>query len=179
MGVQGQPRRSRLRLLIGLVLVVLVVGGIAAYVLDAGFHDRVESAVGSVGRVYDTWSHPSAQAIDSKIETYWLADSSGGQPTLTMNLDKATDVVGIRFQVGSSIGPDFTNYARPRTVELQLPGVAPVRLLLKDDPAAQEFPVTGSAVQTLVLRILDWYPATDPAQPLIAVRDITVIGQAP
>jgi len=179
MGAQGQPRRSRLRLIIVLVLLLVVVGSVAAYALDDGFRGQVSSAVGSVGRMYDTWSHPSGQAIDSKIETYWLADSSGGQPTLTMNLDKATNVVAIRFQIGSSIGPDFTTYARPKTVEVQLPGAAPVRLLLKDDPAAQEFKVSGSAVQALTLRIVDWYPATDPNQPLIAVREITVIGQGP
>jgi hypothetical protein len=179
MGAQGQPRRSRVRLIIVLVLLLVIVGGVAAYALDDGFRGQVSSAVGSVGRIYDTWSHPSGQAIDSKIETYWLADSSGGSPTLTINLDKATNVVAVRFQIGSSIDADFTTYARPRTVELQLPGAAPVRLLLKDDPAAQEFQVSGSEVQALTLRILDWYPAADPNQPLIAVREITVIGQGP
>jgi hypothetical protein len=179
MGARGQPRRSRVRLLIVLVLLVVVVGAGAAYVLDEGVRTQVSSAFGSIGRMYDTWSHPPAQAIDSKIETYWLADPGGGQPTLTMNLDQATNVVAIRFQVGSSIGASFTDYARPRTVEVQLPGAAPVRLLLKDDPAAQEFAISGSSVQTLVVRIIDTYPAADPAQPLIALREVTVIGQAP
>jgi hypothetical protein len=179
MGTAGQPRRSRVRLVVALVVVLLIAGAAGAYFLNASFHDQVTSAIGSVGRLYDTWSHPPSQAYDSKIETYWLADSSSGQPTLTMNLAQATNMVGIRFQMGSSAGPDFSTYARPKTVELQLPGAAPVRLLLKDDPAAQEFPVTAAAVQTLTLRILDWYPAVDPGQPLIAVREITVIGQAP
>lgn len=179
MGTRGQPRRSRLRLIIVLVLLVVVVGSVAAYALDEGFRGQVSSAVGSIGRLYDTWSHSSSQAIDSKIETYWLADSSGGPPTLTINLDKATNVVAIRFQIGSSIGSDFTTYARPKTVEVQLPGAAPVRLLLKDDPAAQELGVSGKEVQTLTLRFVDWYPAADPSQPLIAVREITVIGQGP
>jgi len=178
MGETGQPRRSVVKPVALVLVLVLVVGLIAGYLFDGGFRRTVDGLIGSLGNMVDTTTHQANLAFDGDIATYWLADPSGGTPTANVPLTDTVNLLKVLVHSGAGVGPEFERYARPKTIEFEFPSLPPVRRVLADDPAAQEFDLKVPAVGTYVFRIIDFYPARDPNQKLVALREIELTASA-
>jgi hypothetical protein len=174
MGRAGSKRRAISLPRVLLMLVALgVIAALVGYVLVPDVRQRVDSAVGDVRRMFDTFSNPGTQALDDDIATYWLADPSGETPSVNVNFGDTINLVSVTFHSGAGTGDDFSRYGRPRTVEFRFPGGgSPVRVVLRDDPAAQEHPLEVDSVRTIELRIVDFYGADADGEPLIALREV-------
>lgn len=179
MGAAGQPRRSRLKpvlLVLVLAAVVVLVGG---YFVDSRIKGAIDGAIGNVRNLIETTSHPAGQAFDGKIETFWLADPSGSPASAKVPLTETVDLIRVLVHSGAGAGPEFTAYGRPRTVEFLFPSLDPIQIELADDPAAQEFDLEVPAVGEYEFRIIDFYEADDPGQRLVALRDVILTASIP
>ena len=126
----------------------------------------------------DTTSHQANLAFDGDVATYWLSDPSGGTPTATVPLTETVNLLKVLVHSGAGAGPEFDRYRRPKTIEFVFPSLAPIRKVLADDPAAQEFDLKVPAVATYVFKIIDYYPASDASQKLIALREVELTASA-
>jgi len=171
---RSSSRSGVLRRVLLLLVVLVLVGAVASYFVVPEVRERVDSAVTDARRMFETWSNPGSRALDKDIVTYWLADPSGDtSPTVSVNFGETINLETATFHIGANTGEDFRHYRRPRTVEFRVPGsTAPIRLVLRDDPAAQEHPIEVDAVRTMELRIIDFHASDADGEPLVALREI-------
>jgi hypothetical protein len=177
MGSKGRSAGWFLKRLIVLALVVVIVAPIVGYFAVPSFHDQVNSMLGQGGANVTLAQHPSTNALDKDVNTFWLADQASGHTTVTVNFAQTTDLAGLIFHIGAP-GTDFGTYGRPREVQLIFPGnPTPVSILLKDDPAAQQrcLPQRVS-VRTFDVRIAGSFPAQGSNSNLVATREIEFIA---
>lgn len=179
MGSAGQPRRSRVKPVLLVLLLAAVLVLVGGYFVDSRIKGAVDGAIGSVRNLIETTTHPPGQAFDGKIETFWLADPGGGTPAQRVPLTETVDLIRVLVHSGAGAGPEFTAYGRPRTIEFQFPSVDSIEIELEDDPAAQEFELDVPAVGEYVFRIIDFYEADDPDQHLVALRDVILTFSIP
>ena len=178
MGTAGQPGRSIIKPALLILVVGLLVVLVGAYFIDRGVRRTVDGLIGSVGTLVDTTTHQANLAFDGNASTYWLVDPSGGIPTEQVPLKDTVNVTKVLVHSGAGTGPEFQQYRRPKTIEFTFPSKSPIKIVLADDPAAQEFALPMPAVAVYQFRILDFYPAANPDQKLIALREVQVIASA-
>jgi hypothetical protein len=176
----GQKGRSAgwfLRRAVVLILVIVIVAPVVSYFVVPSFHDRINSLLGQGTTSAVLLQHPSTNALDKDVNTFWLADQASGQTTVTVNFGQTTDLAGLIFNIGAPAS-DYATYGRPREVQVTFPGVpTPVSILLDDSPAAQQRCLQQHAsVRTLNIRIVSSYPPSGANQNLVATREIEFIA---
>ena len=118
--------------------------------------------------------HQGICAVDDNTATFWLADSSSGAVTVTIQFAQPTDIGVLVFHAGSATDSQFSFHARPRRVRLAVTGstAPPVELELKDQSEAQSLSVDLRKVSSVELRILDTFPASQGGRDTIALREV-------
>ena len=171
----GRPARGSGvgRRLFLLLIALALVGALASYFVVPEVRERVDSMVADGRRAWDTFRNPGGNALDDDVATYWLADTSGDTPSVSVNFSDTINLVTATFHSGAGSGDEFTRYRRPRTVEFSHPGGGrPVRIVLRDDAAAQEHDLELPGVRALEMRILDFYGGASEGEVLVALREV-------
>jgi hypothetical protein len=178
MGARGQPRRSILKRVIVVLLVLLIVLPIVGYFTVPAVRQAIDGLINRGRFALTLQQNPSGNAIDGNVGTVWLADPAGGPPTLTVNFTETTNLSGMIFQIGAAPGADYASHARPRQVELVFPGdTRTIRIDLDDNAAPQERCLNQRQdVRTLDIRILSTYPPAAGGQNLVGMREIEFIA---
>lgn len=179
MGRAGQPKPSRVKRIVVIVLLIVILAPIIGYFTVPAVRSRIDGLLNDASVAFALWRNPSGNAIDSNVGTMWLANPASGVPALTVNFTKTTNLAELIFQVGATPGAEYATYARPRQVELVFPGEAQtVTLELQDDPGAQETCLNQiHAVRTFEIRILSVYEPDRPGQDLVALREVEFIAE--
>jgi hypothetical protein len=168
---------SLLRTFLVTMLLVIVLGGIFAYLALPGFRQavnrEVDVAVTDVRRLInpsyvqvhpvttsassEITSHPSQLATDLINNDYWAADlSRDPQPTLTVTFDGATDLDAL--VVTSGAAADYTRLARPKTIQISYSDGTGEQVTVKDDPQATAYVIHARHVTSMTLRVISVYP---------------------
>ena len=166
-----------LKRLLVVVLVLVLVVPVVGYFAVPSFHNQINSLLGQGGTSATLLQHPSTNALDKDVNTFWLADQASGHTTVTVSFAQTTDLAGLIFNTGAP-GTDFATYGRPREVQLVFPGVpTPVAMLLNDVAAPQKLCLpTKAQVRTFDIRIVSSYPPSGGDQNLVATREIEFIA---
>ncbi len=177
MGREGRSRGSFVKWLLMIVVVVVVLAPVVGYLAVPGIHDQIDSLLGQGGQQVILLRHPSSNALDKDITTYWLADPANGDDTVTVNFSETTNLAGLIFHVGAT-GADYQTYGRPSQVQLVFPGEPkPVSILLNDDPAPQQRCLKKpESVRTFDIKIVGSNPGQSPDQDLVALREVEFIA---
>ena len=177
LGAKGRSAGWLFKRLLVVLIVIVLVAPVVGYFVIPGFHDQINSMLGQGGTSATLLQHPSTNALDKDVNTFWLADQASGHTTVTVNFGQTTDLAGLIFNAGAS-GNDFANFGRPREVQLVFPGVpTPVSMLLNDVPSPQKLCLPKVAsVRTFDIRIVSSYPPAGSNQNLVATREIEFIA---
>ncbi|HEX5241145.1 MAG TPA: zinc-ribbon domain-containing protein [Candidatus Limnocylindrales bacterium] len=189
LGDEGQQRPGVLSRLVPLVLVALIAFGATSLVVMPSARSFVADRVNDVrlqffGQISDI--HPTAaqgagvgantgsKAVDDNTATFWLADPSKGAPTLTASFGTTFNLGGLVLHSGSTTQSDFTKHRRPKTIELSFPGTtaAAIQVSLADTADPQPMSVDVRSIQTVVVKVLDWYESGAGGDQLVAIREI-------
>lgn len=178
MGRAGQPRPSRLKRVIFVLLLLLVLGPIVAYFTVPAARSRIDGLINDASVAFALSRHPSSNALDKNVATFWLADPNAGVPTLIVNFTDTTDLAGLIFQSGATPGAEYQNHARPWRVELVFPGETQTVIVeLQDDPGPQQKCLAQNhSVRTFEMRIVSVYEADPGGQDLVALREVEFIS---
>lgn len=178
MGRAGQPRPSRVKRIVVIVLLVVILAPIVGYFAVPAVRSRIDGLLNDASVAFALWRNPSGNAVDSNVATMWLANPVSGVPSVTVNFTETTNLAGLIFQIGATPGAEYAAHARPRQVELVFPGeTQTVTLDLADDPGPQERCLDQRhAVRTFEIRILGVYEPDRPGQDLIALREVEFIA---
>lgn len=156
------------------VLLLLIIVPAVAYFTVPAVRNRIDDLINDASVAITLFRNPPGNAIDSNVASFWLADPASGVPSVTVNLDKTTNLAGMTFQSGAPPGAEFERHARPRRVEVVFPGEAQTETFeLLDDPAPQLRCLNQiRVVQTLEIRILSVYEPPTDSQALVALREV-------
>jgi hypothetical protein len=174
MGRRGRSAGWYIKRLLVVALVVAIIAPVVAYFAVPSFKEQINALLGQGGATVLLSQHPSTAALDTDINTYWLADQASGHTTVTVNFGgKAEDLAALTFNTGAP-GQDFAKYGRPREVQLIFLGDPnPVSILLDDTPAPQPKCLhTNHLTATFDIRIVSSYPPQGADKNLVAVREI-------
>jgi hypothetical protein len=170
MGRKGRSAGWFVKRAVVLLVLVLVIAPVIGYFAVPAFKTQVDALLGSGGASVVLLQHPSTNALDADVNTFWLADPSSGNATLTVTFAKTINLAGITFYGGAS-GSDYANYGRPKQVDVSFPGnPQPVHLLLNDDPATQVRCVGPVQLATFTIRVVSSYPGRPPNPDFVALR---------
>jgi hypothetical protein len=189
LGEAGRPRPSAIRRVGPLLVVAAIAFGATSLLVVPGPRAFVEGAVTDLRlrflpQIVDIHpvgvSGPSVGAngadltIDDNTATFWLADPAAGDATLTVDVGSTVNLGGLVVHGGSSTESDFTKHRRPRTIELTFPGTErpAVDLGLKDTSDPQPLSLDVRGVETVVIRVVDWYESGAGGDELLAIREI-------
>ena len=177
LGRSGRGAGWFLKRLLVVALVLVVLAPIIGYLAVPAFHDQVNSLLGQGGTNVVLLQHPSTNALDKDVNTFWLADQASGQTTVTVSFAQTTDLAGLIFNTGAP-GTQFANFGRPREVQLVFPGVpSPVTMLLNDVPAPQRLCLPAKTqARTFDIRVVSSYPPASGNQNFVATREIEFIA---
>jgi len=177
LGREGRSAGWFVKRALVILLVIVIVAPIVGYFAIPSFHDKINSLFGQGSTSAILLQHPSTNALDKDVNTFWLADQASGQTTLTVNFGQTTDLAGLIFNTGAPAN-DFATYGRPREVQLTFLGnPTPVSMLLDDSPAPQQRCLQQHAsVRTFNVRIVSSYPPSGANQNLVATREIEFIA---
>lgn len=178
MGARGQPRPSRLKRVVLVLLVLVIVLPIVGYFTVPAVRQQIDGLLNKAGVAFTTFRNPSGNALDGNVGTVWLADATAGAPTLTVTFPGTTSLAGMIFQIGAEPGPDYGSHARPRQVELSFPGETQTVLIdLQDDPGPQERCLNRNHdVATFNIKIVSVYPSGTGGQNLVGLREVEFIS---
>jgi hypothetical protein len=178
MGRAGQPRPSRVKRIIFVLLLLLILGPIIAYFTVPAVRSRIDGLINDASIAFTLSRNPSDSALDKNAATYWLADPNAGVPTLTVNFTDTTDLAALTFLSGATPGADYQNHARPWRVELVFPGETQTVILeLQDTPAPQTRCLgQNHSVRTFQMRIVSVFEADPGGQDLVALREVDFIS---
>ncbi|HEY7023466.1 MAG TPA: hypothetical protein VH371_00750 [Candidatus Limnocylindrales bacterium] len=177
MGRTGRSAGWFLKRALVILVLIIIVAPIVGYFAVPSFHDKVNSLIGQGGTSAILLQHPSTNALDKDVNTFWLADQASGQTTVTVNFGQTTELAGLIFNIGAPAS-DYSTYGRPRQVELTFPGnPTPVMMILDDSPAPQQRCLQQHpSVRTFNVRIVSSYPPSGANQNLVATREIEFIA---
>jgi len=169
---------SLLRTFLLTMLVVVLLGGILAYLAVPAFRQavnrEVDIAVTDLRRLInpsyvqvhpvtttvssETTGHPGQLATDLINNDYWAANTPGDpQPTLQVTFDGATDLDAIVVTNGAA-GPDYQQLARPKTLQITYSDGTGEQVTLKDTPQATAYIVHARQVTSMTVRVIAVYP---------------------
>jgi hypothetical protein len=175
---------SLLRTFLVTMLLVVVIGGIFAYLALPGFraavNREIDIAVTDVRRLInpsyvqvhpvttsassEVTGHPSQLATDLINNDYWAADTTRDpEPTLTVTFDGPTDLDAIVVTNGAA-PPDYPRLARPKTLQISYSDGTGEQVTLKDDPHATAYIVHARGVTSMTIRIVNVYPGEASTQ---------------
>jgi hypothetical protein len=177
LGRKGRSAGWFVKRLIVVAIVVALIAPVVGYFAVPSFKEQINSLLGQSGASVILLQHPSTNALDKDINTFWLADQASGHTTVTVNFGQTTSLAGLIFHSGAP-GTDYTTYGRPLEVQLVFPGNPnPVTMRLNDDPAPQKLclPTVASA-RTFDIRIVSSFPPSGSNQNLVALREVEFIA---
>jgi ribosomal protein L40E len=175
---------SLVRTFLVTMLLVVLIGGIFAYLALPGFraavNREIDIAVTDVRRLInpsyvqvhpvttngssEVQAHPAQLATDLINNDYWAADlSRDPEPTLTVSFDGPTNLDAIVVTSGAST-PDYANLARPKTLQISYSDGTGEQVTLKDDPHATAYIVHARGVTSMTIRIVNVYPGQASTQ---------------
>jgi ribosomal protein L40E len=187
-GEAGQPRPSVLRRIAPLLVVAIIAFGatslvipgtraaIGGVVTDLKLRFLPEIAdvhpVGATGE--GVGSNTAKLAIDDNTATFWLADPAAGDPALTVDIGSKINLGGLVVHSGSSTQSDFPKHRRPKTIELTFPGTdrPAVDQVLADTSDPQPVSLDVRGVETVVIRVVDWFESGAGGDQFVAIREI-------
>lgn len=187
MGERRKPGRSIAKTLFLLALVAVVIAPIAGYVAVPDIRERANAAFADLRlrflpRIEDVHpgavsgkgvgGHPGSDAGDDDRTTYWLADPGANAVAVTITFNQTTDLGGIIFHPGSATDSSFQRHRRPKTVRLTTPGKPPVEVVVADTSEPVPLTIDIRGVDTLEVRIVDWWESAQGGDKLIALREI-------
>lgn len=167
---------SLLRTFLLTMLLVVLVGGVFAYVALPPFRQAVNSEIDVLVTdlrrlINPTWvqvhpvstsasseiaGHPAAFTSDLVSNDYWAADTARDpQPTLVFTFDGPTDLDALVITSGAAT--DFARIARPRTIQITYSDGTGETLTLKDDAQATAYSVHARQVTSMTMRITGVY----------------------
>ena len=187
LGTGGRFHRPRLGTLIILAVVLIVVGGVAAYASIPDIRDRVNSIIDDVqgkthpGQVIHAdatapgpTGHDGSKAVDENLATWWSANPAK-QPTLAVTFQSPIDLHAVNFYSGPDKAQvDPLSEQRPQHVQILAPDGSSTTLELKDTDQIQTFPVNMPGVSRLSVVILDTY--TTGGGKTVALREVEFVG---
>lgn len=171
---------SLLRTFLLTMLLVVVLGGIFAYLALPGFraavNREIDVAVTDIRRLInpsyiqvhpvttsvssEVTGHPGQLATDLINNDYWAADMARDpQPTLTVTFDGATDLDALVVTNGAA-GPDYPNLARARTLQISYSDGTGEQVTLKDVPQGTPYIIHARGVTSMTVRIVAVYPGS-------------------
>jgi type II secretory pathway pseudopilin PulG len=169
---------SLVRTFLVTMLIVVVIGGIFAYLALPGFRQavnrEVDIAVTDLRRLInpsyiqvhpvttsvssEISSHPGQMAADLINNDYWAADlTRDPQPTLTFTFDGSTDLDALVVTNGAP-NPDYSRLARPKTLQISYSDGTGEQVTLKDVPQATAYIIHARGVTSMTVRIVSTYP---------------------
>jgi hypothetical protein len=162
------------------MLLVVVLGGIFAYLALPGFRQSVNREI-DIGwtdlrrLVNPGWiqvtpattnvsseigGHPGKLATDLVNNDYWAADlTRDQQPTLTVTFNGATDLDALVVTNGAPAA-DFSNLARARTLQITYSDGTGEQVTLKDVPQATAYTIHARHVTSMTVRFVNVYPGS-------------------
>jgi hypothetical protein len=168
------------RTFLATLLLVVLVGGGAAYAALPGLRDAVNQRVdrtttdfrrnvlnpgytevspAQVRATSEISGHPARNAADLITNDYWATDvARDPTPTLVFTFNGATDLDALLVTSGAP-NPDYARLARPRTVELTYSDGTGERLTLSDDPRGVSYTIHARQTTSVAMRITSVYPA--------------------
>jgi hypothetical protein len=170
------------------MLTVVLVGGILAYTLVPGLRQavnlRIDLAVTQVRlTLHPTYVpvHAVSTAVSSEIagypasfltdnvnNDYWAADvSRDPQPEMVITFDGKTDLDALVITSGAN-GPDFSRYARPKTIQIAYSDGTGETVTLRDDWNSVAYHVHARQVTSMTVRITSVYPVADSTDVAMA-----------
>jgi hypothetical protein len=113
-------------------------------------------------------------AVDNNTNTFWLAETGAGDPALTVEIGSTINLGGLVVHSGSTTESDFTGHRRPKTLELSFPGTEQpdVELPLADTSDPQSIALDVRQIDTVVIRVTEWFESGAGGDDLIAIREI-------
>jgi hypothetical protein len=175
---------SLVRTFLVTMLLVVLIGGIFAYLALPGFraavNREIDIAVTDVRRLInpsyvqvhpvttsvssEVTGHPAQLATDLINNDYWAADLSRDQePTLTVTFDGPTDLDAIVVTNGAA-PPDYPRLARPKTLQISYSDGTGEQVSLKDDLHATAYVIHARGVTSMTVRIVNVYPGQASTQ---------------
>jgi hypothetical protein len=173
---------SLLRTFLVTMLLVVVLGGIFAYLALPGFRSAVnreiDVVVTDIRRLInpsyvqvhpvatnvssEVTGHPGQLATDLINNDYWAADMARDpQPTLTVTFDGATDLDALVVTNGAAA--EFTNLARAKTLQISYSDGTGEQVTLKDVPQGTAYIIHARGVTSMTVRIVSVYPGSGSA----------------
>jgi hypothetical protein len=170
---------SLVRTFVVTLLVVLLAGGLLAYLTVPGFHlavnQRVDTGITQLRRQLGTGivevhpvsarasseltGHPARFAADLINNDYWAANTGlDKQPTLTLTFDGPTDLDYL-LAINGAPDADYARLARPKTVQVVYSDGTGQELTLDDSPKATSYTIHARQVTSVTLRVTSVYPA--------------------
>jgi len=169
---------SLVRTFLVTMLLVVLIGGIFAYLALPGFRQavnrEVDIAVTDLRRLInpsyiqvhpvttsvssEVTSHPGQLATDLINNDYWAADlTRDPQPTLTVTFDGTTDLDALVVTNGAP-NPDYSRLARPKTLQISYSDGTGEQVTLKDVPQATAYVIHARGVTSMTVRVVSTYP---------------------
>lgn len=169
---------SLLRTFLLTMLLVVVLGGIFAYLALPGFRQavnrEVDIAVTDLRRLInpsyvqvhpvttsassEITGHPSSYLTDLISNDYWAADTARDpQPTWTFTFDGPTDLDALVITNGAAA--DYGQLQRPKTLEISYSDGTGEQITLKDVPQASAYDIHARGVTSMTVRVVSTYPA--------------------
>ncbi|MFV2062933.1 MAG: hypothetical protein ACC726_05395 [Chloroflexota bacterium] len=176
-------RPGCLSLVLGFLL-MLGIGGVAAYLSVPSATDLVDDAVAAVtelvgGRTlaYPTAGgrsaagRPAADAVDGNLATYWLGrQNDAGRWALELRFERAVDLRSINVHSGAE-GDEYLQFGRPRQVRIRSGAEDSGVVTLEDIDAIQSIAVDLSGIRELRFIVLDTYRGERGAND-VAIREL-------
>ncbi len=177
LGSKGRSAGWLFKRLLVVAVVIVIAAPVVGYFTVQSFHDQINSMIGQGGTSATLLQHPSTNALDKNINTFWLADQASGHTTVTVNFGATTDLAGLIYHSGAP-GNDYATFGRPREIQVVFQGdPTPVSILLNDDPAPQQRCLPQHAsVRTFDIRIVSSFPPSGANQNLVATREVEFIA---
>jgi ribosomal protein L40E len=160
------------------MLLVVLIGGIFAYLALPGFraavNREIDIAVTDVRRLInpsyvqvhpvttnassEVTGHPGQLAADLINNDYWAADlTRDREPTLTVTFDGPTDLDAIVVTNGAAPS-DYPRLARPKVLQISYSDGTGEQVTLNDDPHAIAYVIHARGVTSMTVRVVSVYP---------------------
>ncbi len=183
LGSKRSWRPGCILLILGL-LVVLVIGGIVAYLSVPAATDLVEDAVSSVTELVEertlayptatgqgVTGHPVADVVDKSLRTYWLGrQNDRGRWVLELRFEREVDLRSVNVHSGAE-GDEYLEFGRPRRVRIRAGDDDAGIVTLEDTKKIQPIAINLSGIRELRLTVLDTYRGELRANDM-AIREL-------
>lgn len=161
------------------ILLVTLLGGMLPYLAVPGFRqtvNRIGIGVTDLRRLInpsyvqihpvtttassEATGHPASYLTDLISNDYWAADlARDPQPTWTFTFDGPTNLDALVVTNGAA-GADYSQLARPKTLEISYSDGTGEQVTLKDDPHDTTYDIYARGVTSMTVKVVSVYPGS-------------------